>query len=138
MSPAQIIQIQANYSCNRVEHVGLAVSFTVTTGVTWLVSSVTNPLVGAAYIVAAGLVSVLVAKILVALPQSIREKFNDNDLWAVLIAKSFVVIVLLPIFATALGYPIAIPLALLLNGVSYAAEFAAGYAMAKFCPILIR
>lgn len=129
-----LIQAQANYSCNGTQQAALAASVAAGAGVTWLVSSVTNPLVGAAYAVTAVLVNILVAKIVVALPQSIQNKLTDEAMVGIVIVRGLALIILLPLFITALGYPISIPLALLLNAASAAAEFATGYGIGRFCP----
>ena len=91
------------------------------TGATWLVSSATTSLVGGALGGIAHLVSVLVLPILDNFECAKGYEFK------IFLALELSMPVVLSFAATALGYPVSIPLALLIGVINVAAFFAADF-----------
>ena len=95
------------------------ISALLNTGGTWLVSNATNPLIGGALSGISVIVSALALRILGNLG------LNDEALDNYLLVFEFSLPILLGFAATALGYPVSIPLTLLIGAVNVASIFIA-------------
>ena len=108
-------------NCEVATNLGLITAATAVTaaGVTWLVSSVTNPLIGGALGAVASAVTVATLYIL----KNVLGVHKDNLLLP-LAAAELITPIAFALAATALGYAVSIPLALLLTVTNVVSQMA--------------